>query len=273
MPLNKSWREVHRLRFPDLPLDCGNDDDPGIIYSEDLRDWSDKATTPDQYRMEDYIDRYDLRSKTILHIGIGNSGLARRFHCRVKEIVGTTIDQPEMDVAKSLGIQNYRHVIHNKFLSCNEPRSGLFDFILDNNPTSPCCCIRHLATLFDFYAAKLADDGQIVTDRLGLEWVPEDSNQRWSFSFDDLAAVAASSGLSAFRFGDWIYVLSRSAPIPPTFASMAHHLGRKASKLPRQLVKKAPPAMVRAARGCARRVLEIAAPTLLEARRQRSEAR
>jgi hypothetical protein len=43
-----------------------------------LRNWSQKWTTPDQLRIERYIDRFDLRSKRILHIGIGNSGLARR---------------------------------------------------------------------------------------------------------------------------------------------------------------------------------------------------
>ena len=115
MPPDERWQRLQRQRFPELPFDCGNRSDPGIIYSEDLRDWSDKATTPDQWRIERYIDRFDLRGKRVLHIGIGNSGLARRFHRRVGQIVGTTIDQPEIDVAQSLALPNYAFVLHNKY--------------------------------------------------------------------------------------------------------------------------------------------------------------
>src|SRR5438309_7963833 len=102
-----AWRELYKLRFSDLPFDCGNANDPGIIYGPDLRDWSTKATTPDQYRIERYIDRFDLRDKRLLHVGIGNSGLAKRFHGRVKEIVGTTIDEPDIRVAQALSYPNY----------------------------------------------------------------------------------------------------------------------------------------------------------------------
>lgn len=209
-----AWRKVHAARFSELPFDCGQSANPGIRFSEELRDWSDKATTPDQRRMESYIDRYDLRQKRILHVGIGNSGLAQRFSRRTKEIVGTTIDDPEIKVAQSLALSNYQFVRHNKFSGENGSIHGPFDFILDNNPTSPCCCIRHLATLFDFYSEKLSADGQIVTDRQGLEWFPEDSNPRWGFSFDDLAAAALAAGLSAYRFNANVYVLTRNAPPP-----------------------------------------------------------
>ena len=181
MALTSTWRELHRTRFPGLPLDCGNELDAGIIYSEDLRDWSDKATTPDQVRMENYIDRYDLRAARILHVGIGNSGFARRFYKRVRAITGTTIDEPEIRVARALNLPNYDAVMHNKYSGRDDAVAGAFDFILDNNPTSPCCCVRHLSNLFDFYVEKLAADGQIVTDRIGLRWVPEGSPRRWSF--------------------------------------------------------------------------------------------
>src|SRR3954466_6599598 len=148
-----AWRELHRARFPELPFDCGNSSDPGVRYCEDLRDWSDKATTPDQRRVEHFIDRFDLRDKRVLHIGIGNSGLAKRFHRRVKEIVGTTIDEPEIRVAQALELPNYIAILHNKYSGRNEGVRGRFAIIVDNNPTSPCCCIRHLAVLFEFFSA------------------------------------------------------------------------------------------------------------------------
>lgn len=222
------WRALQAQRFPELPFDCGRSADPGIRFSEELRDWSDKATTPDQRRMENYIDRYDLRRKRILHIGIGNSGLAQRFGKRVKEIVGTTIDEPEFKVAQSLELPNYRFMLHNKFSAENQALDGPFDFILDNNPTSPCCCIRHLAVLFEFYAGKLAREGQIITDREGLEWVPEESNPRWSFTFDDLAAAGAVAGLTAHRVNSTVFVLSRSPPPSPSLISLSRHFARRA---------------------------------------------
>jgi hypothetical protein len=237
MALAKAWRELHRKRFAELPLDCGNAINPGVIDSEDLRDWSAKGTTPDQGRMERYIDRHDMRQKRILHIGVGNSGLATRLHRRAKEIVGTTIDEPEMELGEALGFPNYQVVMHNKFSGQDEIVPGKFDFILDNNPTSPCCCIRHLAVLFDFYVAKLANGGQLVTDTQGLQWVPEHSNTRWSFDFDDLTAVASTVGLSAFKANQKVYVLSRAPPPNPGLRALARHGLRSAGRFPAKMVR------------------------------------
>ena len=245
MTLTEAWRDLHESRFPELPLDCGNELDAGIIYSEDLRDWSDKATTPDQVRMENYIDRYDLRQSRVLHIGIGNSGFAKRFHGRVRAITGTTIDEPEIKVARTLDLPNYDAVVHNKYSGRNEAVDGAFEFILDNNPTSPCCCIRHLSDLFDFYLEKLAPEGQIVTDRIGLRWVPEGSPRRWSFDFGDLAAVAAVTGLSAFRRTGSVYILSRSPPQEPGPLSRTRHTVRRVVALPERIIHNAPSRLVR----------------------------
>lgn len=242
------WNELWDRHFPRLPFDCGNTADPGVRYCEDLRDWSAKATTPDQRRIENYIDRYDLRDKRILHIGIGNSTLAKRFHRRVKEIVGTTIDEPELNVARSLGLPNYRFVMHNKFSGTSDTVEGKFDFILDNNPTSPCCCMRHLAELFHFYAEMLANGGQIVTDKQGLQWVPTDSNPRWSFDFDDLAAVGVVAGFSTFRMNRTVCVLSRSPPPAPDYLSRSRHLLRRVGMLPGRIVKGGPGKLARIAR-------------------------
>ena len=236
-----AWRKLHALRFAELPFDCGNDDDPGILYGPDLRDWSAKATTPDQYRIEKYIDRFDLRDKRLLHIGVGNSGLARRFHRRVNEIVGTTIDEPDIKVARSLGYPNYSVFLHNKYSGDSEKITGKFDVIVDNNLTSPCCCISHLAALFGFFDDRLADGGHIVTDRQGLAWIPPDqSNPRWSFAFEDLAAVASAAGLAAFQVNKNVYVVSRSAPLSPTVGSVARHWVRRAAVLPRKIVRNGP---------------------------------
>jgi hypothetical protein len=234
----EKWRAIQQERFPELVLDCGDDTDPGVRFCEDLRDWSDKATTPDQYRIEDYVARFDLRDRRILHIGIGNSGLAKRFHRRVGGIVGTTIDEPEVKVAATLDVPNYKAVRHNKYSGEYETIPGTYDFIIDNNPTSPCCCFRHLSQLFAFYEAKLAPGGQVVTDLQGLQWVPEDANPRWSFSLDDLAAVAELAGLSTFRINKMVCVMARSRPTPPELWYLARQRVRRLASLPRRLAGK-----------------------------------
>jgi hypothetical protein len=265
MPALDAWRELHAQRFPELPFDCGKTDDPGVVYHVDLRDWSDKPTTPDQQRIERYIDRYDLRQKRILHVGIGDSGLATRFYRRTGEIVGTTVDDPEMEVARRVAIPNYSFVLHNKYSGKDEIGPGKFDFILDNNPTSPCCCIRHLADMFDFYLRRLADDGQIVTDRQGLGWVPDGSNERWGFDFDDLTAVGAAAGLSTFRMNKSVYVLSRSAP-PPNVISLSRHLARLTRILPAEIARTGPRDIAQISRKAIKWVLVSTVPWALPAR-------
>lgn len=255
MTISEIWRELHRTRFPDLPLDCGNVRNPGVTYSEDLSDWSNKAKTPDQARMERYIDQYDLADARILHIGIGNSSLAKRFHARAREIVGTTIDQPEMQVAHNLALPDYRFVIHNKYSGQNDVVEGRFDYILDNNPTSPCCCIRHLSNMIEFYDEKLAPNGQIVTDQEGLGWVPDGTNPRWKFGFDDLVAVGAAARLSAFRITRTVYVLSRSTPAVPSLRAQSASWLRRARSLPAKIVRNGPRVLVREGRRLAKRIL------------------
>jgi hypothetical protein len=212
-----AWLELASRRFPELPGDCGNSVDPGIIDTADFRDWSRAGTTPDQLRIERYVDRYDLRTSRILQIGIGASGLASRFHRRVRQIVGTTIDNPEIRRAAELRVPNYDAVLRNKYAAPVRLQEERFDFIIDNNPTSSCCCMKHLARLFSFYDANLSRDGQVVTDRIGLGWVPQvpAGNPRWRFDFDDIAAVGRTVGLEAFRINRFVYVLSRSPPRRP----------------------------------------------------------
>jgi hypothetical protein len=273
MTLKTEWRELHRTRFPELPDNCGNRNDPGVIDGEDLRNWSTKATTPDQARIEEYIDRFDLRAKRILHVGIGNSGLARRFHNRVGEIVGTTIDQPEIDVADALSLPNYRAVLHNKFDGSGSATAilGPFDFIIDNNPTSPCCCMKHLAVLFDFYAEKLSNHGQIVTDLEGLQWVPDESNPRWSFDFADLAAVAEVAGFSAFKATRKVYVLSRSPPAKPGYAAVLRHLLRRVKSFPVKLVRTHPRMIAAVARRLLKRALVATVPRFFSPNYRRND--
>jgi len=235
MPAESAWSALRRGCFAHIPEDCGNEAAPGIIDHPAFRNWALRPTTDDQFRIEEYIDRYDLRSKRVLHVGIGNSGLARRFRKRVGQVVGTTLDQSELEHAKHLGLPGYRVVIHNKYGGERDLCRGTFDFIVDNNPTSSCCCMKHLRAVFELYSAKLAPHGQIVTDRQGLGWTPPPGNPRFGFDFDDLAAVAKAAGLNAYRIDADVYVLARSAPPAPGALPLLRHQLRRAGMLPRAL--------------------------------------
>jgi hypothetical protein len=220
---------LHSERFPELPLDCGNDEEPGIRDTDEWRDWSELWATADQLQIEDYLDRVGTRGKSILHIGIGSSGLARRFTGHAAILVGTTVVPAELEKASSLALNNYRALIHNKYSGENYRIPESFDVIVDNNPTTFCCCIKHLGKMLEFYASKLNPHGQVITHRTGLGWKIDASgaHERWAFSFDDIAAVAPAAGLTAYQVTDEIYVLARSRPSRPTFASQADYYLRK----------------------------------------------
>jgi hypothetical protein len=224
-----------QARFPELPLDCGRPGDPGIVERGAWADWVGQETTPDQLRIERYIDRYDLTGRAILHIGCGNSGLAARFAPRARSIVGTTVTPEELrhgrEWIERSGTANYRVLLHNKYLGREGMTDERFDFIVDNNPSTFACCLIHFARMMEFYAGALAPGGQIVTDRLGLGWSMAHSDPRWGFDAADIAAFGRMFSLQTHAVGADIIVLAHGAPPRPPLRGWVAHgmrgLGRR----------------------------------------------
>src|SRR5579872_1422545 len=210
MPLPSDWSELRRRRFPDVPENCGHGSDPGVRDLPEFHDWSTRETTPDQQRIERYIAGFDLRSKRLLHIGVGNSKLARRFWRRAGEIVGTTNEANEACTPRNWRMPNYEIVLQNKYAWETKLTPGKFDFIIDNNPASYCCCMFHLMALFEFYREKLAPGGQIVTDQQGLSWVAPAGNPQFGMDFERLEEIARIAGFSASKINRNTYVLVNS---------------------------------------------------------------
>lgn len=226
--------------FPELPSDCGKQAVAGLPDIDGYQDWSELGTTGGQLRIEKYLDRLGVRGKSIWHVGVGNSGLALRFVEQGATVFGTTITAAEAEKASSLDLRNYRAVLHNKYLPAGHVLPGPFDFIVDNNMTGFCCCMRHLGAMLEVYSSNLAADGQIVTDRRGLAWTTSDSraNARWSFTLEDLGIVASAVGLHAYRVDEDIYVLARDRPARSTLtAEVAYVLRRGRSRLVRLIDK------------------------------------
>ena len=207
--------ELRATRFPELPCFCGKVDGVGVDETEEWRDWTHQETTPDQERIEEYLLARPLSGLSILHVGIGNSSLARRLSPRVSRIVGTTITPGEIRFAEELGLPNYEVFLHNKYSGSPLPTSTTFDIIVDNNITTFCCCLRHLENLMKLFSTSLAPRGIVITDRAGLNWVTSmpGANPRWGFDSNDLAAVASRVGLNVYTAGEDTYLMSASRPV------------------------------------------------------------
>lgn len=226
--LRAAWRD----RFSALPWRCAATGDPGVVDAEIWRDWDVRESTPDQLRIEHYLDRHALRGRTILHVGIGNSRLAQRFIACGATVIGTTVSPPELERARSLGIAGYDVQLANKHSGTPPAAAGSVDFVVDNNPTTFCCCMEHLGTMLAGYADVLAPAGQFVTDRVGLSWIAaaEEANPRWSFDGDDLAAAAAPFGLRLWARGRHTIVLARKEPPPTGWIGAARRHVRRAAR-------------------------------------------
>ena len=190
-------------RLAALPSDCGNETMPGTDESPRNRDWSERPTTRDQKRIEDFIAPLLQKGSRLLHVGIGNSLLARRFSGQVAAIAGATIARAELDHAQTLCLQDYTVHLANKYARSFVKIGHGFDFIIDNNPTTFACCRIHFFRMMASYQAMLAPGGMIVTDRAGLAHLASDNPalERWRFSPDDWLALARTLDMTAVAQG------------------------------------------------------------------------
>ncbi len=175
---------------------------------EDLRDFSWRETTQDQKRIERYLKEECCRHSVLLHVGIGNSGLARNFCSSVSGTVGITIQENELHHALGLRIRNYFPLIMNKYsMELANGFAAGFDFVIDNNPSTFCCCFWHFIRMMTSYRSLLRSGGQIVTDRGGLCWTMPGSNPRWSLNFADWMWVARALGMIAEDVNGDVYMM------------------------------------------------------------------
>ena len=81
--------------------------------------WENRQITSDELEIINFLENsFDLHSKSILHIGIGNSFFAKKFF--KNQIFGITISQKEIDLAYSLRLSNYKVFLCDKLLFYKE---------------------------------------------------------------------------------------------------------------------------------------------------------
>src|ERR1035438_9927831 len=155
--LDAVWQE----RFAALPMECERDANPGIDEVAEWRGWAHRETTPDQQRIEEYLDTFDVTGLSILHVGVGNSRFAARFSHRARLIVGFTISPLEAQQGERLKLANYRPILRNKYSPSPLGEREHFDIVIDNNPTTFGYCRRHFINMMASYAACIQPNGMV----------------------------------------------------------------------------------------------------------------
>ncbi|MFG6446758.1 class I SAM-dependent methyltransferase [Roseateles sp. BYS180W] len=208
-----------RFDFNAKVQDCGRE--PGVhdydraaqAIDWPLVDYSHCPETPDQLALNAWLVRQPLAGKRVLHIGCGNSSVARLCGQAV-QVLGVTVAPQELAHAQSQQLPNYTAVLCNKHSLefAQQMREQQFDIVLDNNIASFACCQRHLERYMQALCDLLAPDGLILTHWLGMQWTldvgVDDVETVWKLDADKLQRLAAAFGLGAQREGD-VFVLQK----------------------------------------------------------------
>lgn len=194
-----------------VPSYCGKEDAPGIDEVPEWRDWSFRETTPDQTRIESFLENGLLAGKHVLHVGIGNSSLARRFYKQFQHCIGISIANDEVQLANSLSLPNYEVYCLNKYSLAFLELCAPVDVIIDNNPSSYGCCYLHFTRLLEAYSRKLRPGGMIISDKIGLRFVSSanKSPDAWRMSVGDWSSVTSLLGFETSSPDGYVTVSTR----------------------------------------------------------------
>jgi len=212
-------RRLNTTRFGTVLQHCGADETPGTAVNPEWRVWTHRDTTPDQQRIEAHLPALLRPESAILHIGVGNSGLARSFSGAVARILGTTVDVEEKTFADHLEIPNYEVELVNKHSKQITQVDGRIYLIVDNNPASFACCLFHLTRMMACYAELLAENGMLLAAEPGLRWTVGDDTS-WSLSWDDWVVIAETLSLQPKKLDEFVYCMRRP-PAAERSASMS----------------------------------------------------
>ncbi len=146
--------------------------------------WEDRDITTDELEIIKFLENNnDIKFKTILHIGIGNSYFAKKFSTTNK-IIGITISQKEIQKAKSMNLKDYQIFLLDKysinfkdFLDKNK-----FDLIVDTNLKSYSCCQDSFEFMMNNILNSINSNGILITSINGMKWFKK-LKPKISFSF------------------------------------------------------------------------------------------
>ena len=134
--------------------------------------WENKEATNDEKDALTYLKNNNLfYNKKILHVGIGNSYIAKNLK-DFKKIDGISLSKNELDLAKKNNIDNYEVFFQNKYCQNNILKKTLnfYDVIIDVNIKSFACCDKAFVNLFKKYSKILNNNGIIISSKAGMKW-------------------------------------------------------------------------------------------------------
>ena len=134
--------------------------------------WENNEATNDEKDVITFLKNDNLfNNKRILHVGIGNSYIAKNLK-NFKKIDGISLSKNELDLAKKSNINNYEVFFQNKYCQNNilSKILNFYDIIIDVNIKSFACCDKAFVNLFKTYSKILNNNGIIITSKAGMKW-------------------------------------------------------------------------------------------------------
>lgn len=198
-------------------LDCGREPHAATHRAAEERatwpllDYSQCEPTEDQQAINLWLERAELDGGEVLHIGTGNSSVARLLAGRAR-VTSVTVAEGEWEHGRSLGIADYQvHLLNKHGLEFAERfRDRRFNCVLDNNLASFACCQRHLERYFETLAGLLSERGFVLTHWLGMQWTldlgVDDVEPVWRLDAGKLRAIASAYGLTVERDGELFFL-------------------------------------------------------------------
>ena len=154
------------------------------LFDKSYTYWEDRAVTTDELGIIDFLDNEkDIKFKSVLRIGIGNSYFAKKFAKRFN-ITGITISEKEVKKANSMNLINYQAYLLDKYSSQfkNFLDKNTFDLIIDTNLKSYTCCQETFEFMISNIFKSINPNGMLITSINGMKWF-KDLKPKLSFSF------------------------------------------------------------------------------------------
>ncbi len=199
---------INWIRFVTFRRQCLTYPEPNSVYTDGH--WTERKVTKDQNAIEEYISSRVTEESKILHVGIGNSNVAKKWPGSVVD--GITVVSGEKTFADSLGLPHYHTRIMDKNdVSALKTLPGKYDYILDNDIAAYSCCKRHFFDMLATYTSMLSPRGEILVGAISVTYF----DSGFPLPAKYLKETAAKIGLD-IEYREDLIVLR---PTRPVFAS------------------------------------------------------
>lgn len=191
-------------------------------YDCTLENWSlHPVATEEEMGIIAHLEALSRRCKRILHVGVGNSEVARRLSPKAELVHGVTINPKEKDRADSFGLERYTVCVGDKHLpETYAPFGGvLYDWIIEPSLTTYACCRWHLMSFLELLLSFLPPRGVLWTSvrTLGIRWSNQKAGGRKAqrpppvppMNITELKRIEADQGVTVECFGDVVAIRRR----------------------------------------------------------------